>query len=262
MSDQVLYSRSAAQIPPLKQDGVDLDLMYGLASRQRVLIIDDDPDTVSLLKVVMSRAGYDVISAMGCVEALKKCSDFPPHMILLDLMMPDIDGYQTFTHLRQVSTAPVIIISAKDAKDDVVTGLRSGADDYITKPFYNAEVVERVKTVLRRANTPEPKHQLSFPNLDLAINLDSQEVTLRDQPVHFASREFSVLALLAKQAPRKVTLKTIGLEIWGEDTPDTRKRIKYLIYLIRKKMEVDPKHPVIIPFEGAFGYRLNSNINT
>ncbi len=243
--------------PPVVS-GVDLDMIYGIPNRQRVLIIDDDPDMVLLLKEILRGAGFDVVGALGCNEALKKCSDLSPHVILLDLMMPDIDGWQTYRYIREMTNAPVIVVSAKNTKDDIVMGLQGGVDDYVTKPFYNAEVIARVNTVLRRVKTSEVTTRFVFPDPDLVLNLDNQEVTIRNQSVHLTAREFAILAILAKQAPKNVSYETIAREVWGEDTPNTRKRIKYLIYLLRRKLEKDPGNPSLIINNEAFGYKLNT----
>ena len=165
------------QSPASASRGIDLDLIYGMANRSRVLIIDDDPDMVGLLKEILRTAGFDVVGALGCREALKKCTDFPPSLIMLDLMMPEIDGWQTFSSLREVTSAPVIVVSAITNKEEVVHGLQIGADDYVTKPFFNAEIVARVNSVLRRAKSSELPDRYSFPEFNLVINIDTKEVS-------------------------------------------------------------------------------------
>ena len=258
MVEGAVFQRGGLEPGGYPQGGIDLDAIYGSNERQRVLIVDDDPDTVSLLKQIISRAGFDVISALGCQEAVRKCTEFPPQMILLDLMLPEIDGWQTYDYLRHITSAPVIIVSAIDRKEDVVRGLQIGADDYITKPFFNAEVIQRVRTVLNRIKSAEPSAQLVFPDIELTINLETQEVAYRRTAFHLTGREFTLLAALAKRSPNLVSARTLGLEIWGEDSPDTRKRIKYLVYLLRKKMEADPAIPKLIPLGPRSGYRLDS----
>src|SRR5512133_2415652 len=140
--------------------GLDLDQLYEQPDRPRILIIDDDADTIQLLKELLRSEGFDVYGARNRDEALKKIAEIPPNLVLLDLMMPDHDGWATFGALREVTNAPVIVISAKDNKDDIVHGLQLGVDDYMTKPFFNAEVVARIQTVLRRARTLETMNQL------------------------------------------------------------------------------------------------------
>ena len=238
--------------------GLDLDQLYEQPDRPRILIIDDDADTIQLLKELLRSEGFDVYGARNRDEALKKTAEIPPNLVLLDLMMPDHDGWETFTSLREVTNAPVIVISAKDNKDDIVHGLQLGVDDYMTKPFFNAEVVARIKTVLRRARSLENMNQLVFPDIGLEIDLENQEVYLKGEPVHLTHRELAVLVSLAKHAPKSVTHETISREVWGEESPQAYKRIKYLVYLLRKKLEPDPGKPVLILNNEAFGYRLQT----
>src|SRR5512138_411699 len=132
--------------------GADLDEVYA-SNRKRVLVIEDEPDTVLLLKHLLRSAGYNVLGATSGQEALKKFSEVKPNLVLLDLMMPGMDGWETYRYLRQMSDVPVMILSAISSKDEVVRALRSGVDDYMTKPFINAEVVARVEAILRRAQS-------------------------------------------------------------------------------------------------------------
>jgi two-component system, OmpR family, KDP operon response regulator KdpE len=240
------------------EKGLDLDAYYQRPQRPRIMIVDDDPDTIQLLKEILRSEGFDVYGAMSRDEALRKSAEIPPNLILLDLMMPDYDGWDTFDHLRSVTNAPVIVISAKDSKDDIVHGLQLGIDDYLTKPFFNAEVVARIRTVLRRASAGEVTDRLAFPHVQLIIDRASQEVYFHDQLVHLSRREFAILACLAGHAPRSVSNEAIAREVWGEDSPEARKRIKYLIYLLRKKLEKTPSEPELILNNEAYGYRLQT----
>jgi DNA-binding response OmpR family regulator len=183
-----------------------------------------------------------------------------PDIILLDLMMPETDGWQTYQYLREITNAPVIIVSARANKEDVVLGLQIGVDDYVTKPFFNDEVVARVRAVLRRARPSEHRSNLVFPHISLTINLETQEVSIRSQSVHLTSKEFAVLSTLAKNAPKNVPYEALSKEIWGEDSPQARKRLKYLIYLLRRKLENDPANPGLIINNEAIGYKLQTNL--
>lgn len=239
----------------MTQSGIDLDEMYA-PDRQRVLVVEDDPDTVILLKQIFRMAGYDVFSATGGKEALRKCAELSPALVVLDLMMPDMDGWETFQYLRQMMDVPVIIVSALGNKDDVVKALHLGVDDYVTKPFFNAELVERSRAVLRRAGARHPVNRLVFPKVNLAIDLNNQEVTLRDQKIYLTNKEFAILSILAKSSPELVSYHKIAQAIWGEDTLKTRQRMKYLVYLLRRKFEaVDSKTPLIVNV-GRMGYKL------
>jgi DNA-binding response OmpR family regulator len=247
---------SETVVSPEEQTGLDLDKIAESPARQRVMIVDDDSDTVFLLKEILRRNGYDVVGALSGREALRKCSEFSPDVVLLDLMMPEMDGWETYRQMRQMTTAPVIVVTAKSHKEDVVFGLNSGIDDYITKPFYNAEVIARVGVVLRRYRSPKQAQRLAFPEVGLVLDLKEQEVSLHGRPCHLSGREFQVLAVLARSAGEVVRHSVIAKEVWGNDTPEVRKQIKYLIYLLRRKLEVDPGRPTMILNSGGVGYKL------
>jgi DNA-binding response OmpR family regulator len=241
------------------EKGLDLDAIYNRQGCQRILIIDDDPDTIMLLKEILRVEGFDVYGARSCDEALSKAGEFPPQLILLDLMMPDHDGWETFGYLRELTNAPVIVVSAKDAKAEIVKGLQFGVEDYIVKPFFNAEVVARVRNILRRSRLTESQHRLVFPDVNLMIDTEAQEVRLNGVGMHITPREFAVLSVLARHAPRNTSSETIAEEVWGQDSPLARKRIKYLIYLLRKKLEKNPAAPTLIINNEAYGYQLQTS---
>ncbi len=237
------------------QAGIDLDEMYS-PDRQRVLVVEDDPDTVFLLKQIFRMAGFDVFSATSGKDALKKCAELSPALILLDLMMPDMDGWETFQYLRQMMDVPVIVVSALGAKEDIVKALHLGVDDYLTKPFFNAELVERSRAVLRRSGARHPVNRLVFPKVSLVIDLNTQEVTLKEQKVYLTNKEFAILSILARNSPELVSYHKIAQAIWGEDSLKTRQRMKYLVYLLRRKFEsIDPNTPLIVNV-GRLGYKL------
>jgi DNA-binding response OmpR family regulator len=240
--------------------GLDLDELQS-ANRQRVLVVEDESDTIFLLKQILRIAGFNVMSATSGREALTKMAENQPDLVLLDLMMPEMDGWETMTHMRQmISGLPVIIVSALGTKEDVVRGLHAGADDYIAKPFYNAEVTERVKAVIRRAYKPREISRLVFPDVNLVLDLQSQEVLLEEKVVRLTGKEFAVLSLLAKHAPAIVSYETIAQSVWENDTPDIRRRIKYLVYLLRRKF--DELHPglELIQNIDRLGYKLQTEL--
>jgi len=238
--------------------GIDLDEID--AERQRVLVVEDEPDTVFLLKQILRIAGFNVMSASSGQEALKKVVDHQPDLVLLDLMMPEMDGWEALTHLRQMTDVPIIIVSAINAKNDVVRGLVSGVDDYVTKPFYNAEVVARVKAVLRRSGKPQEVSRLVFPQVDLVVDLLAQEVTYRGKEIRLPPKEFSVLSILAKHAPAIVSYQSISQSVWGEDSTDVRKRTKYLVYLLRRKFDAIDGDSNLILNVDRLGYKLQTEM--
>jgi DNA-binding response OmpR family regulator len=239
------------------QKGMDLDTIEARPSARRALIIDDDPDTVDLIKIIFRNAGMDVVGAFSGKEAIQKCSDSVPSVILLDLMMPDMDGWETFHSIRQMTDVPVIVVSADTKKENVVKGLNTGFDDYVTKPFFPPELVARVNTVLRRASGASPLTRRVYPEIDLTIDFETHEVQLRGEDVHLSSREFALLEVLAIKAPRLVRYEDIATKIWDSDNYKVRNRIKYLIYLLRQKVEIDPNDPQLIVNREGLGYQLN-----
>lgn len=238
--------------------GIDLDELE-MRQRRRVLVVEDELDTVFLLKQVLRMAGFNVLSATSGREALLKAAEQEPDLVLLDLMMPEMDGWAILNHLRQmIDNVPVIIVSARGSKDDVVKGLAAGADDYIAKPFYNAELSERVKAVLRRTNKPRELSRLVFPDISLELDLNMQEVTICGQVVRLTPKEFDIFSLLAKHSPAIVSYESIADSVWGDDSPEIRRRIKYLIYLLRRKFENICADPNLILNIDRLGYKLQT----
>ncbi|MFL7892916.1 MAG: response regulator transcription factor [Anaerolineales bacterium] len=242
--------------------GVDLDTIQARSSARRALIVDDDPDTVDLIKIIFRNAGIDVVGAFSGKEAIQKCSDSLPSVILLDLMMPDMDGWETFDNIRQMTDAPVIVISADTKKENVVKGLNSGFDDYVTKPFFPPELVARVNTVLRRSGSSRQLTKKIFREIQMSIDFETHEIRLRGKDIHLSAREFALLEVLAAKAPRLVRYEEIAIKIWDKDDYKVRNRIKYLIYLLRQKVEIDPNDPQLIINREGLGYELDTKEKT
>jgi DNA-binding response OmpR family regulator len=256
--------RAEAQLAPNMlrssrvENGFDLDALLDVHPRQRALIVDDDSDTVTLLKLALQRAGMDVLGALDGYEAVRKFSDAQPDIVLLDLMMPEMDGFETLRMLRQIQDVPIVIVSARASKEDIVKGLEAGGDDYVPKPFHPGEVVARVNAVLRRAKPLDSGSRLVFPKANLAIDFGTREVVMQGTPIQFTPKTFAVLEVLARNAPRPVSHQEIAEEVWGEDTAKVRKRIKYTILLIRRKLGDNEDKPRLILNRPAFGYQLQT----
>ncbi len=236
--------------------GIDLDQIGLNEKRSRILIIDDDPESVALFKSILINSGFDVLGALDGEEAVQKCLQMRPDAILLDLMMPEMDGWETLEHLRKVSPAPVIIVTALSEKDEVVRGFDSGAEDYLTKPFHPAELVARIRRLLKRNSVSMPSKTFYFPKVDMHLDLDNCEVKIGESTIYLPGKAFDVLAVMARNAPRMVTNHAIAIEVWGEDNARTQNRIKHLIFILRQKLEVTPSEPVLIINRGGLGYRL------
>ena len=241
--------------------GSDLDSFYN-SERSRILVVEDDLDTSFLLKQILRHAGFDVMSAANGLEALSKINVGIPDLVLLDLMMPEMDGWETVDRLRQFSSTPVIILTALNNKEETVNCFQKGVDDYMTKPFYKAEVVARVNAVLNRCKSSKAHNRYVFPEIGLIIDTQSREVTLRDTTIALTGKEFGVLLILAKHAPEIVHYQQIANSVWGRDFPQARQRIKYLVYLLRQKFTaVDSTTENLIQNIDRLGYKLRSRAN-
>lgn len=239
------------------ETGIDLDTVRD-EDRARVLIIDDEPDTVTLLKLIFQREGFNVAGAVSGPEALEKLETVQPALILLDLMMPDMDGWATFERLRQVTEAPVIVISALGQSEHIVRALKMGVDDYVTKPFNNAEVIARSQALLRRTGEVKEIKRMVFPAIEMVLDLDTQEAFYRDNRIQLTGKMFEVMLILAKSAPRVVSYDDITTEIWGETGAGVRNRLKYLIYLLRQEFDAADGGKGIIKNVDRLGYKLLS----
>ena len=241
--------------------GKDLDAME---EQQRVLLVDDDDEFLQLTKLILRQSGYDVASANAFDIAIEKCRTFQPDVVLLDLMMPQVDGWQTCEALRDMTDAPIIMVSANSNREAVVKSLELGADDYITKPFYNREVVARIQAVLRRAERSKSKTKqekgYSFPEINLSIDLENQIIVLRDQVHYLMGREFSALTSLASRAPKVATYEDIQQEVWGTNSNNDHNAVKNIIFILRQKLEIDPSNPEIILNYRGIGYYLRTSI--
>jgi len=255
--EQIISPNDSAKQGTNELPGTDLDSLQDLELRSRVLIIDDDPEAVTLLKLTLRSSGFDVTGAHSAEQAIEKCSQFNPDIILLDLMMPRVDGWVTFRRLRKLTDAPVVIVSALGEKTDIVQGLNTGADDYVSKPFYPPEIVSRIRAVLRRAKTSQPVTARLFPDVRLWIDFETKEVNLGTQSIMLTPKEFSVLEVLGREAPRPVSYEQLAEDIWGLDTKKAQNRLKWTIHNLRIKLKDNPLGEDLIRNRTGFGYQLN-----
>jgi DNA-binding response OmpR family regulator len=235
--------------------GVDIDQTL-TARRPRILLVDDEPDNILLLKQIFQLNGYDVSGALSGKEALSKIHEVMPNLVVLDIMMPEMDGWQIYEQLRKISDVPVVVISAAAQTDYVVKALRMGADDYITKPFIQAEVIARVNGIMRRRGKNQNVNRIGFANIELIIDLGAQEIIYKGEHVQLTGRMFEVLLLLARNAPKVLPYGELTREIWGETSASAHNRLKYLVYLLRQEfLRIDP-HSQVIKNVDRVGYKL------
>ncbi|MBN2304098.1 MAG: response regulator transcription factor [Anaerolineae bacterium] len=223
---------------------------------EKILVIDDEEMTVQLISILLERRGYEVVKAYRAEDGLRKAYRSHPDLILLDIMMPDMDGWEVCRRLRELSDVPIIFLTAKDDVRDVVKGLEMGADDYVVKPYDNNELVARVKAHLRRAPKPSVSEELVFDGGNFRINFISREVKVRGNPVHLTPKEFNLLGVLSRNAGRVITRTDLVKEAWGPEYSDAIDSLKLYIHYLRQKIEQDPQHPTYILTSRGVGYRF------
>jgi two-component system KDP operon response regulator KdpE len=223
---------------------------------EKILVIDDEEMTVQLIVMLLERRGYEVIRAYRAEEGLRQAYRTHPDLILLDIMMPDMDGWEVCRRLRELSDVPIIFLTARDDVRDVVKGLEMGADDYIFKPYDNDELVARIRAHLRRAPKPSVAEELVFDGGNFRINFISREVKVKGQPVHLTPKEFNLLGVLARNSGRVITRTELVKEAWGPEYGDAIDSLKLYIHYLRQKVEDDPQHPNYILTSRGVGYRF------
>ena len=221
---------------------------------KRVLVVDDDVKTVELVKLYLNRDGYRVLTAYDGVEALRQAREGHPDLIVLDIMLPGIDGLEVCRTLRNESEVPIIMLTAKTTDQDKLTGLSLGADDYMTKPFSPRELAARVRAVLRRL--PGERGPNEIQHGELTVNFLQHEAYLADKPLNLTLVEFKLLGVLIKEPGRvfsraQLIEKAIGYDFEGFD-----RTIDVHILNLRRKIEPDPKQPKYIKTIYGAGYKL------
>lgn len=223
----------------------------------RILVVDDERRMVGFIRLNLEQDGFEVIEAYNGTEALDRLRDSLPDLILLDVMMPDIDGFEVLRTIREVSQVPVIMLTAKGEEEDVVKGLELGADDYVTKPFSPRELVSRVKAVLRRGSTFEEGDEGVIEVDDrLRIDFGRREVWVDDELVKLRPTEYRLLYHLVKNAGWVLTHDQILTKVWGYEYRDEPHYVRLYINYLRKKIEEYPSNPVYILTERGVGYRF------
>lgn len=222
---------------------------------ESILVLDDDEHTLWLISTLLQHHGFQVLKTASPLEGLKLARDQKPDLILLDVMMPEMDGWEVCRRLRETSQVPIIFITAKNAMKDVVKGLEIGGDDYIVKPFDNRELVARVKAHMRRGDH-RAADELTFANGDLNINFLSREVKVRGELVELTPKEFALLSLLARNAGRVLTRSELIAQAWGPEYGDANESLKLYIHYLRKKIERHPDRPDFILTSRGVGYRF------
>jgi two-component system KDP operon response regulator KdpE len=223
----------------------------------RILVVDDEQRMVRFIRLNLEHDGFQVISAYNGKEALDQVRNALPDLILLDVMMPDIDGFQVLGKIREFSTVPVIMLTAKGEEDDRVRGLELGADDYVTKPFSPRELVSRVRAVLRRVSSLEGS-TASIIHVDKQLKLDfsRREIWFNEKLIQLRPTEYRLLYHLVQNAGWVLTHEQILTKVWGYEYRDEPHYVRLYVNYLRKKIEDDPSNPKYILTERGVGYRF------
>jgi len=230
-----------------------------MEEKKKLMIIDDDVDFVKDLSRLLRTKGYQVVSVTNSKEALQAIYKEDPDLILLDIMMPGIDGWNICTKVREFSSVPIIMITAKDTVDDKVRGLEIGADDYVTKPFEFEELALRIRNWLARAEKqPYIKKETVCKIGNLKVDLAKGEVLKKGVRLKLSRRERTLLFYLIRNRGITIPHEQILSVVWGEEWKDDKQVLKSYINRVRRKIEDDPSHPRYIISERGIGYRFEN----
>ncbi len=230
----------------------------------RILVVDDEPALVETIRYNLQREGHDVLVAYDGLQALMMARKCKPDLILLDVLLPKMDGFEVCRTLRGEMTAPILMLTAKAAEIDKVVGLELGADDYLTKPFSFRELLARVRASLRRVQMlgsqtkPDVEAEEQFEANDLIVNLSRHEVTRGGEPVALKPKEFDLLVYLMRYRGRVLTRDVLLQRLWGYEYDGGTRTVDVHIRGLREKIEQDPSHPEYVQTVRGVGYRFRA----
>ena len=230
---------------------------------KKILVVDDEKPISDIIKFNLEKEGYEIVTAFDGEEALEKVEEESPDLIVLDVMLPKIDGLEVVREVRKKHSMPIIMVTAKETEIDKVLGLELGADDYVTKPFSNRELVARVKANLRRQSSTQSAEQEEIETNDLqigelVIHPDAYYVTKRDQTIELTHREFELLHYLARHVGQVMTREHLLEEVWDFDYLGDVRTVDVTIRRLREKIEDNPSHPNYIITRRGVGYYLRN----
>jgi len=230
--------------------------------RFRVLVADDEPRIIKFLKFRLKASGYEVLTANNGVEALELVQAVEPDLLVLDVIMPGIDGFETLQQVRAISSVPVIILSAKESSTDKVRGLELGADDYLAKPFSPDELVARIEAVRRRLESDQDRKTLDLVTLgDIAIDFKKHLVMVDSREIPLTRIEWLLLSELARNAGKLMLYGELLARIWGPEYRDDVQILRTWISRLRKKVEKNPGDPLLIRTIPKTGYMIDLHVS-
>lgn len=231
-----------------------------MEKKKSILVVDDEKDIREVIEIYLMNEGFDVITACDGLEALEKLKDEAVDLIVLDIMMPKLDGIRTCLKIREEKKMPIIMLSAKSEDSDKILGLNIGADDYVVKPFNPLELVARVKSQIRRTtsfNEPKEENNDEICIDGLVINTATREVFVDDNFVRLTPREFDIIKVLASNIGRVLSTEQIYERVWDEHFFNSDNTVAVHIRNIREKIEINPKEPKYIKLVWGVGYKID-----
>jgi len=222
---------------------------------ERILVIEDDDTLAHLMRLQLERAGYQVTVCRDGPGGLQEARNSQPDLVLLDILLPEMDGWTVCERLQEISDAPIIFTTALEAERDMIHGLELGADDYIIKPFSYKELLTRVKVALHRARRAASRRK-TYENGGLSVDLEARIVEVNGERVSLTPLEYKLLGALVQEAGHVVPHTTLLRHVWGPQYDDRRQYLKLYIWYLRQKIEADPSRPTLILTERGVGYRL------
>lgn len=229
--------------------------------KETILLVDDEKEIIELMEIYLKNEGYELLKAPNGLVALDLLQNHKVDLIILDVMMPKMDGIQACMKIREQNNTPIIMLSAMSQDIDKIAGLSIGADDYVTKPFNPLVLIARVKSQLRRYkqfNTARPADENEIQIDDLVINFATHSVTVDDMPVKLTPREFAILKLLAVNQGIVLSMEKIYQEVWNEPFMESKNTVMVHIRKIREKIEKDSQNPKFIKTVWGIGYKMES----
>ncbi|MFI5183359.1 MAG: response regulator [Vicinamibacteria bacterium] len=225
-----------------------------------ILVIEDEPQVVRFLRASLSSHGFKILEATTGQQGLIEASAQVPDLVLLDLGLPDMDGVVVARRIREWSSVPIIVLSARGQERDKIEALDAGADDYLTKPFGIGELLARIRVALRHAARVGAGAEASELTIgDLRVDLGARQVRLRGQEVHLTPNEYNLLAVLVKNAGKVVTQRQLLKEVWGPSSVDQSHYLRVYMAQLRHKLEAEPARPRWLITEPGVGYRLKTD---
>lgn len=227
---------------------------------ETILIIEDDVLQADVVRILLEHSGFNVVHAMDGVEGLRRLYEIQPDLVVLDLMLPQVDGWEVCRRIREMSTVPIIIMTSRRSDEEKVKGLRMGADDYVVKPFNPQELAARIQAVLRRTRLPPPSKTtvMRFSGGDLIVDPANLTVVVDGKPIELTPTEHRILLYLAEHPGQVITIEDIFTSVWGFDTDVNVNNVKWYVWRLRQKLDGETGASRFIFTERGAGYRFTA----